>query len=108
MGGQLGSSAMGSLVSLVKFGRFNGAKKGDWEVNAMETCEDMNLCLERGLFCDVPYCEFSWLLIWDVILCPPGDEGGVVCGLVLGDRPGFPTKDAPTKDEPMMVATFRL
>ena len=46
MGGQLGSCAMGSLVSLVKSGRFNAAKKGDWEVDAMETCEEMKFLLE--------------------------------------------------------------
>ena len=40
MGGHEGSCAMGSFVSLVKSGRFNAAKKGDWEVDAMATCED--------------------------------------------------------------------
>ena len=42
MGGHEGSCAMGSFVSLVKSGRFNVAKKGDWEVDAMVTCEDTN------------------------------------------------------------------
>ena len=46
MGGQLGSCAMGSLVSLVKSGRFNATKKGDWEVEAMAMCEDTEFWLE--------------------------------------------------------------
>ena len=61
MGGHEGSCAMGSFVSLVKLGRFNVAKKGDWEVDAMETYEETKFWLERGLFCDVPYCEFTLL-----------------------------------------------
>ena len=99
---------MGSFVSLVKSGRFNAAKKGDWEVDAMATCEDMKFWLERGLVYDIPCCEFSWPLVWDTLLCPLGVEGGVVCGVVLGDRLGFPTMVAPMKDEPMMVEVFRL
>ena len=81
---------------------------GDWEVDAMATCEDTKFWLERGLVCDVPYCEFSWLPIWDTLLYPPGDEGGVVCSVVLGDRLGFPTKVAPRKEEPTTVAMFCL
>ena len=72
----------------------------------MEMCEDMKFWLERGLVCDVPCCEFSWLPVWDVLLCTPGDEGGVVCGVVLGDRLGFPTKVAPRKEEPTTMAMF--
>ena len=34
MGVHEGSCAMGSFISLVKSGRFNEAKKGDWEVDA--------------------------------------------------------------------------
>ena len=67
MGGQLGSCAMESLVSLVKSDRFNSTKKGDWEVDAMETCEDTKFWLEQGLVCDVPWCEFNWLPVWDVL-----------------------------------------
>ena len=48
MGGQLGSCVMGSFVSLVKLGRSNVAKKGDWEVDAMATSEDTKFWLERG------------------------------------------------------------
>ena len=85
MGGQLGSCAMGSFVSLVKSGRFNTSKKGDWEVYTMATCEYIKFWLEQGLVCDVPCCEFSWLPVWDALLCPIGEEGEVVCGVVLGD-----------------------
>ena len=99
---------MGSFVSLVKSGRFNAAKKGDWEVDAMVTCEDTKLYLDQGLVCDVPYCEFSGLPLWDAHLWPLGDKEGAVCGVVLGDRLGFPTKVAPRKDEPKIVAMFRL
>ena len=41
MGGHEGSCVMGSFVSLVKSGRFNEAKKGDWEVDSIAMCEDM-------------------------------------------------------------------
>ena len=104
----MGSCEMGSLVSLVKSSRFNAAKKGDWEVYTMATCEDMKFWLEQGLVCDVPDCEFSWLPIWDALFFPLGDKGGVMCGVVLGDQLGFPTKVAPRKEEPTTVATFRL
>ena len=74
----------------------------------MATCEDMKFWLERGLVCDLPCFEFSWLPVWDVFVYPPGDEGVVVCGVVLGDWLGFPTKVAPRKEEPTTVAMFRL
>ena len=81
MEGQLGSCVMGSLVRLVKSSRFNATKKGDWEVEAMETCEDTKFWLEWGLVYDVLYCEFSWLPVWDALFCALGDEGGVMCGV---------------------------
>ena len=74
----------------------------------MATCEDTKFWLERGLVCDVPDCEFSWLPIWDALFYPLGDEGGVMCGVVLGDRLVFPTKFSPRKEEPTTVAMFRL
>ena len=74
----------------------------------METCEDTKFWLEWGLVCDVPSCEFIWLPVWDALFCPLGDEGGVMCGVVLGDWLGFPTKVAPIKEEPTTVAMFRL
>ena len=74
----------------------------------METCEDTKFWLERGLVCDVPFCEFSWIPIWDALFCPLGDEGGVMCGVVLGDLLGFLTKVYARKDEPTTVAMFHL
>ena len=81
----MGLCAMGSLVSLVKSGRFNAAKKGDWEVDAMAMCEDTKFSLEQGLVYDVPCCEFSWLPVWDALIYPLGHEGGVMCDVMLGD-----------------------
>ena len=103
-----GLCAMGSFVSLVKMGRFNEAKKGEWEVDAIETCENTKFWLGRGLVCDVPCCVFDCLLEWVALLCPLGVMGGLVCGVVLGDRPGFPNKDALIKDRPIMVVVFHL
>lgn len=108
MGGQLGSCTMGSFISLAKSGRFNEAKKGDWEFDAIAICEDTKFWLEWGLVYGVPCCEFSWLPEWDALLFPPGVKGGVVCGVVLGDQLGFPTMVSPIKEEPMMVAVFHL
>ena len=108
MGGHVGLCAMGSFVILVKSGRFNEAKKGDWEVDAIAMCEDTKFWLGRGLFYDIPCCVFSFLPKWDAFLFSLGVVGGVVCGVALGDQPGFPNIAAPTKDEPIMVAVFRL
>ena len=47
MGGQLGLCAMGSLVSLVKSSRFNTAKKGDWEVDAIAMCEKCKVMVRK-------------------------------------------------------------
>ena len=71
-------------------------------------CEDTKFWLEWGLVCDVPGCEFNWFPVWDALFCPLGDEGGVMCSVVLGDQLEFPTKVAPRKEEPTIVATFRL
>ena len=108
MRGHIGLCAMGSFINLVKSGRFNEARKGDYEVVAIATCENTKFWLGRGFFCDVPYCVFDWLPGWVAILCPLGVVGVVVCGVALGDRPRFPTKDAPIKDEPIMVVAFCL
>jgi len=37
---------MGSFISLAKSGRFNEAKKGDWEFDAIAICEDTKFWLE--------------------------------------------------------------
>ena len=84
MGGHVGLCAMGSFVSLVKSGRFNEAKKGDCEVEAITTCEDTKLWLGRGFVCDVPCCAFTWIPEWVALLCPLGVVGGVVCGDLVG------------------------
>lgn len=108
MGVNMGLCEMGSFINLVKSGRFNEARKGDCEVEAIATCENTMFWLGRGFICDIPCYVFDWLPEWVALLCPPGVVGGVVCGVVLGGRPGFPTKDSPIKDEPIMVATFHL
>ena len=108
MEGHVGLCELGSFVILVKSGRFNEAKKADWEVDAIATCENTKFWLGRGLVCGVPCCVFDWLPEWVALLCPLGVMGGVVCGVVLGDRQGFPTKDSPIKDKPIMVAVFCL
>ena len=43
-----------------------------------------------------------------MLLYPLGVEGGVVCGVLLGDWLGFPTKVSPRKDEPTIMAMFHL
>ena len=108
MGGHVGLCAKGSFISLIKSGRFNEAKKGDCKVVAIATYENTTFWLGRGFIYDVPYYVFDWLPEWVALLCPLGVMGGVVCGVALGDQPRFPTKDAPIKDEPIMVATFYI
>ena len=63
-----------------------------------------------------PVYVFTWLLEWVSLLCLLEVVGGVVCGdlvgvftgVGLGDQIGFVTKDAPIKDETIMVAVFCL
>ena len=116
MGIHVGLWAMGSFVNLVKSGKFNEAKKGDWEFVAIAPCQNTVFWLGIGFVCDVPCCEFTWILEWVALLCPLGVVGGLVCGdpvgvfigVALGDQRGFPTNDAPIKDEPIRVAVFHL
>ena len=108
MGGHVGLCEMGSFVSLVKSSILNEAKKGDLEFDAIAMCENTKFYLGRGLFCDIPCYVFGWLPEWVALLYPLRFLGGVVCDVVLGDRSRFPTKDAPIKDEPIIVAAFHL
>ena len=108
MGFHVGLCVMGSFVSLVKSDRLNEANKGDWEIDAIVMCENTNFWLGRGLVCDVPCYVLGRIPVWDTLLCPLGVVGGVVCGVVLGDRPGFPTTTAPMKEKIMIVEVLRL
>lgn len=108
MGGHVGLCAMGSFIILIKSGRFNKARKGGWEGGTFAVRENKKFWLGIGLVCDVPCYVFGWLPEWDRLIYPVGVLGGVVCGVMLGDRLGFPTKDSPIKDEPIMVEEFCL
>ena len=81
----MGLCAMGSFVNLVKYGRFNEARKGDCKVVAIATCENIMFWLGRGFFSDVPCCVFDWLPEWVAFLFLLGVLGGVACGVALGD-----------------------
>ena len=50
----MGLCEMGSFFNLVKYGRFNEARKGDCEVVATATCENKMFCLGIAFFCDIP------------------------------------------------------
>ena len=104
----MGLCAMGLFVNLVKYGRFNESRKGDCEVVAITACENTMFWLGKGLVSDVRYCAFTQLPEWVALLYPLGVVRGVVCGVALRDQRGFPSKDSPIKDEPIMVEMFLL
>ena len=49
MGGHVALCVMGSFIILVKLGRFNEAKKANWEVDAIANFENTKFWLGKGL-----------------------------------------------------------